>query len=250
MTKVIPIIKKVFGWIFKLLFGLFVLSIFMVILYRFVPPPITPLMMIRCYQQKKAGKDLKLKKEWVSLDNIAPDLQLALVAGEDNNFLTHNGFDFEAIKKAMEYNKEHPKETHGASTISQQTAKNVFLWDGRTYLRKGLEVYFTFLIETFWSKKRIMEVYLNEIEMGDGIYGAEAASQAYYKKPAKNLSRGEAASICAIVPSPRYWSPVNPNGSVLMRKEAILWNMNNIVKVDYDHPIKYEAPIPQPSTKK
>lgn len=221
----------------------------MVILYRFVPPPVTPLMLIRCYQQKAAGKEMKMQKHWVSLDNIAPDLQLALVAGEDNNFLSHNGFDFEAIKKAIEYNKEHPKETHGASTISQQTAKNVFLWDGRTYLRKGLEVYFTFLIETFWSKKRIMEVYLNEIEMGDGIYGAEAASQAYYKKPAKNLSRAEAASICAIVPSPRYWSPVNPNGSVLMRKEAILWNMNNIVKVDYEHPIKYEAPL-TPSTQR
>jgi|SRR5665213_2561088 len=249
MKKLIELIKRIFGWILKLMFGLFVLSIATVIIYRFVPPPVTPLMLIRCYEQKKAGKDLKLHKHWVSLDNITPDLPLALVAGEDNNFLTHNGFDFEAIKKAIEYNKEHPKETHGASTISQQTAKNVFLWDGRTYLRKGLEVYFTFLIETFWSKRRIMEVYLNEIEMGDGIYGAEAASQTYYHKPAKYLSRTEAASISAIVPDPRYWSPVRPNGSVIIRRDMILWNMNNIMKVDYDHPVKYEIPAP-PSTKR
>src|ERR1039458_7259456 len=114
MKKAIEIIKKVFGWILKFIFGMFVLSIGLVILYRFVPPPFTPLMLKRCYEQKQAGKDLKLKKEWVSLDNIAPDLALALVAGEDNNFLSHDGFDIEAIKKAMEYNKTHPKETHGA----------------------------------------------------------------------------------------------------------------------------------------
>jgi len=238
MRKVIEFFKKVCRWIFNLIFFLFVFSIALVILYRFVPPPFTPLMLIRCYEKGS----FNIHKDYVSLDKISPDLALALVAGEDNNFLVHDGFDFEAIKKAVKFNEEHKKKTIGASTISQQTAKNIFLWNGRTYLRKGIEVYFTALIETFWNKRRIMELYLNEIEMGDGIYGAEAASRTYFKKSAQDLTRKEAAMIAAIVPNPLHWSPVNPNATVNYRQEVILWNMNNIMKVDYDKPIKPVVP--------
>ncbi len=247
MEKVKDFFRKLIQWLFRLLFGLFVLSIALVIIYRFVPVPITPLMFTRCFEKG----EYNVHKSWVSLKNISPELPLALVAGEDNNFLTHNGFDFEAIKKAVKFNEEH-KKTIGASTISQQTAKNVFLWNGRTYLRKAIEVYFTELIEIFWDKRRIMEVYLNVIEMGDGIYGAEMASQTYFKKPAKNLTRNEAAWISSIVPNPLNWSPLKPNATVNYRHEVILWNMGNIMKVDYDHPVKYDNPEmkSEPSTKR
>jgi len=156
------------------------------------------------------GKDLKLKKDWESFEHISPNLQLAVVCSEDQNFIEHNGFDFEAIDKALDYNSTHKKK-RGASTISQQTAKNVFLWTGRSWIRKGFEVYFTFLIETIWSKHRIMEVYLNVIEMGDGIYGAQAASQIFFHKDAKYLTKGEAALIAAVLPNPRKFSVTKPS---------------------------------------
>jgi monofunctional biosynthetic peptidoglycan transglycosylase len=209
-------------------------SIFFVVLYRFVNPPVTPLMLIRLVQQKINGEPLRLKKEWKSLDEISSQLQLAVVASEDNRFIEHSGFDLEAIKKARDYNdNKKGKKIRGASTISQQTAKNVFLWPDRTWIRKGLEVYFTFLIETVWGKKRIMEVYLNVIEMGNGIYGAEAASQKYFNKPAASLTRDQAALITAILPNPRKWNPSRPSAYLLKREQWILWNMANIGKVEY-----------------
>ena len=209
-------------------------SVFFVLLYRFVNPPVTPLMLIRTVQQTFSGEHLRLKKNWKSLDEISPSLQLAVVASEDNRFLEHSGFDLESIKKAQDYNeKMKGKKTRGASTISQQTAKNVFLWPDRTWVRKGLEVYFTFLIETIWGKKRIMEVYLNVIETGNGIYGAEAASQVYFNKPAADLTRSQAARIAAILPNPRKWDPSRPSGYLLSREQWILWNMANIGKVEY-----------------
>lgn len=209
-------------------------SVLFVVLYRFLNPPVTPLMMIRLGQQKINGEPMQLKKDWKSLKDISPQLQLAVVASEDNHFIEHSGFDFEAIKKARDYNdNKKGRKIHGASTISQQTAKNVFLWSGRSWIRKGLEVYFTFLIETVWGKKRIMEVYLNVIEMGDGIYGAEAASQKYFNKPAAYLSRDQAALIAAILPNPRKWNPSRPSAYLLNREQWILWNMANIGKVEY-----------------
>jgi monofunctional biosynthetic peptidoglycan transglycosylase len=209
-------------------------SIFFVVLYRFVNPPVTPLMLIRLVQQKIHGEPLQLKKEWKSLEEISPQLQLAVVASEDNRFIEHSGFDLEAIKKARNYNdNKKGKKIRGASTISQQTAKNVFLWPDRSWIRKGLEVYFTFLIETVWGKKRIMEVYLNVIEMGNGIYGAEAASQKYFHMPAVSLSRDQAALITAILPNPRKWNPSRPSVYLLKREQWILWNMANIGKVEY-----------------
>jgi monofunctional glycosyltransferase len=209
-------------------------SLFFVLLYRFIPPPVTPLMLIRVAEQTFGKDPVKLVKVWEPLDQISPNLQLAVVASEDNRFLEHSGFDLEAIKKAQDYNeKKKGKRVRGASTISQQTAKNVFLWPDRSWVRKGLEVYFTFLIETIWGKKRIMEVYLNVIEMGNGIYGAEAASKFYFREPAANLSREQSALLAAVLPNPRKWNPAIPSGYILTREQWILWNMGNIQKVEY-----------------
>ncbi|MBL7138985.1 MAG: monofunctional biosynthetic peptidoglycan transglycosylase [Bacteroidales bacterium] len=225
-------------WFFRialyLVIAFFGSSVFFVLLYKFVPPPITPLMVVRLMEKPSKGQTHRLCKDWVPLRDISPNLQLAVVASEDNRFLEHFGFDLDAIEKAQEYNeKQKGKRLQGASTISQQTAKNVFLWPQRSWIRKGLEVYFTFLIELSWSKRRIMEVYLNVIEMGKGIYGAEAAARTYYHKPASKLTRGEAALIATILPDPRRRNPVNPTPYLLERQQWILWNMNNIGKIDY-----------------
>lgn len=183
---------------------------------------------MQCVNQMFDDKrDLRLKKDWVLLNEISPNLQLAVVCSEDQNFLEHYGFDLNAIEKAVKHNKSH-KRKRGASTISQQTAKNVFLYDGRNWLRKGLEVYFTFLIELIWSKERIMEVYLNVIEFGDGIYGVEAASQQFFKISAKNVSRQQAALLAAVLPSPRKYSAKNPSKYILKRQSWILGQMENL----------------------
>ncbi len=230
MEKLKEYFKRFFVFLAKLMLLLFGLSIVCVILFRFVPIPITPLMVIRMFEQVTDDKkEFRFKKDWVSFDEISPNLPMAVISSEDQLFLDHNGFDVNAIKKAMEYNKKKKgKKVKGASTISQQTAKNVFLWPSRTYLRKGFEVYFTVLIELFWNKKRIMEVYLNSIEMGDGIYGAQAASLYYFNKDAKNLNQGEAALIAAILPNPRKWSLIKPSGYLFGRKAWIIQQMNNL----------------------
>ncbi len=183
-------------------------------------------MLIRCAQQTANGKPLIMYKNWQPITKISPHLQLAVVASEDQNFLNHMGFDVKAIQEDIEYNKTH-KIKRGASTISQQTAKNVFLWPSRSFVRKGFEVYFTFLIELFWSKERIMEVYLNVIEMGDGVYGAEAASEYYFKRHAKDLSPYQAASIASIIPDPVKWKLSNPPGFVVTRQHWIIQQMAN-----------------------
>jgi monofunctional biosynthetic peptidoglycan transglycosylase len=207
----------------------FVGSIFITLLYRFIPPPATPLMLIRVIENIADGKTPAITKDWVSIKNISPNLVLAVITSEDNNFETHYGIDLKAIEKAKKLNAR-GKKIRGASTITQQTAKNVFLWQARTYIRKGLELYFSGLIELFWGKKRIMEVYLNVIEMGDGIYGAEAASQKYFHKPAKNLTRTEAAALAAVLPSPRRWRPDKPTPYISRKIAWILRNMNNVDK--------------------
>ena len=197
------------------------LSLFFVILFKWVPIPLTPLMLIRSGQQVINGKELKLKHDWVSMKNISPHIQLAAVCSEDQNFFTHHGIDFGAMKKAVNESKKKNGKLRGASTISQQTAKNVFLWPQRSWVRKGLEVWFTGLIELIWSKKRILEVYLNSIEMGVGIYGAEAASQYYFGKKASELTKYQATSIVAIFPSPLKWNARNPGPYVQSRIEWI-----------------------------
>lgn len=221
--------KKLRRFLAKAILWFFGLTILSVIVFRFVPVPFTILMVQRCVEQKIAGEEMTLRKDWVSLDKISNKLQLAVLTSEDQNFLWHHGFDFEAIEKAMKYNEKQKKrkrsKMRGASSISQQTAKNAFLFPARSFVRKGLEVYFTALIEIFWSKQRIMEVYLNVIEMGDGIYGAEAAAQYYFHKPASKLTAPEAALIAAVLPNPRKYNAGKPSGYVLRRQGFILGQM-------------------------
>jgi monofunctional biosynthetic peptidoglycan transglycosylase len=212
--------KKIKRILWKTFLWFNIISIFLVLLFKFVPVPFTPLMAIRAIEQKFAGKEMRSSHDWVPIEEISTNLQKAVIASEDGNFLKHNGFDFEAIEKAMK-NNEKGKKIKGGSTISQQTAKNVFLWQGRSYFRKGLEAYFTVLIELFWSKERIMEVYLNSIEMGDGVYGAQAAAKHWYHKDAKSLSRIEAAGIAAILPNPRKFKAVNSSNYINRRKAKI-----------------------------
>ncbi len=227
-------VKKILKVILYIFLAFITTSTFCSLLYKFVNPPITPLMVIRLAEQNFSGQALKLKKNWVPIDSIAPLLQLAVVASEDNRFLEHHGFDLDAIDKAKEFNKAHKgMKIRGASTISQQTAKNVFLWPQRSWLRKGLEVYFTCLIEVIWGKKRIMEVYLNVVETGKGIFGAEEASVTYFNKHAISLSRSESAMLAALLPNPQRWDPRFPTPYLRSRQEWILWNMENIGKLEY-----------------
>lgn len=226
-------IKRFIKFVFKCILWLFAISIALVILFKWVPVPITPLMVIRSLDNSQKNKSKGWKHDWVSIDEISKNMQLAVICSEDQNFLNHHGFDFEAIKKAMENNQKNRK-IKGASTISQQTAKNVFLWPQRSWVRKGFEAYFTFLIELVWSKERIMEVYLNSIEMGNGIYGVEAAAQHWFKKPAVKLSRYEAAAIAAILPNPRIYRANPASNYIQSRKEWIIRQMGYFGTLDYD----------------
>ena len=210
----------------------FASTILSVVALRFIPVVVTPLMLIRCYEQLKAGEELKLSHDWEPLSNISKDLPIAVMSSEDAKFLDHHGFDFEAIEKAVERNQKHPeKQKLGASTITQQTAKNVFLWPGRTWVRKGLEVYFTSLIELMWPKERIMEVYLNSIEMGDGIYGAQAVAEEHFNTDAKSLTKAQCALIAATLPNPRRFSSKNPSAYMLKRQKRILREMKYVERM-------------------
>lgn len=225
-------IKKIFRFLVKLFLYFLGISIGLVILFKFVPVPFTPLMFIRSFEQISSGEKLVWKHDWVSIDEISIHIQKAVIASEDGKFTSHNGFDVKAIEKAYENNQK-GKRIKGGSTITQQTAKNVFLWPGRSYLRKGLEAYFTVLIEIVWGKERIMEVYLNSIEMGNGIYGIEAASQHWFKKSAKNLTKKEAAAIAAILPNPRKFKATNSSRYIERRKNNIHGQMRLYNKPDY-----------------
>lgn len=222
-NKWIQALKK---WSLRLIVGFFAITIFWVLALKFINPPITFLMIQRGFEWKAEGKGFKIEKEWLDYEDISNNLKKAAIAGEDAYFLTHSGFDTEAIMKAFEKNQE-GKKIRGGSTISQQVAKNVFLWPERSWLRKGLETYFTFLVELFWSKKRILEVYLNVIEMGQGVYGAEAAAQYYYNKSAKSLTKKEAALIIAILPNPRKWDARRPSNYVNNRANSIVRYLNH-----------------------
>ena len=211
----------------------FVLSISWVILARFIPIYLTPLMVIRSFESVFAGEMPKNSKKWVSIDEISPNAVQAVVSSEDNLFMKHHGFSIDDIEKAIKHNSK-GKRIRGGSTISQQTAKNVFLWPNRSYLRKGLEAYFTVLIELFWSKERIMEVYLNVIEMGNGIYGIEAASHEHFGKKASKLTKSQSALIAACLPNPRKYSASHPSSYILRRKSKILSLMRKIEKVKLD----------------
>lgn len=228
------ILKKILIWTRNILIGLFLASLLAVVIYKFVPVYYTPLMFIRLYEQYRDGKPFKLEHKWVPVNEIAQPLVQAVVASEDNLFLDHHGFDLEQIQKART-EAERGKRVRGASTISQQTAKNVFLWPGKSYLRKGIEAYFTLLIEWIWGKERIMEVYLNSIEMGDGIYGAEAVAKAHFKKQAFELTRAEAALIAASLPNPRRFDSGKPSPYMLKRQAKILSLMGKLLKIEMGH---------------
>ncbi|NDW18343.1 monofunctional biosynthetic peptidoglycan transglycosylase [Dysgonomonas sp. 216] len=225
--------KRIFKWVRNIILFLFLFSILQVVLAKYVPVYITPLMVIRTIEQLRTDKPVKLQHKWVSIDNISPHLPQAVVASEDNLFLEHSGFDFKQIEIARK-DAEEGKRARGASTISQQTAKNVFLWHGRSFVRKGLEAYYTVLIELVWGKKRIMEVYLNSIEMGEGVYGAEAVAQAHFNKPAKDLTKEESAVIAATLPNPRRFNSAKPSRYILKRKDKILSLMDKIKPVKFD----------------
>ena len=211
----------------------FASTILSVVVLRWVPVWFTPLMFIRLGQQMSQGRELTLHHHWVPYDEISPSLSLAVMGSEDARFLEHHGFDYKAIEHAAIRNLKHPeKRKLGASTISQQTAKNVFLWPGRSWVRKGFEVYFTALIELFWSKQRIMEVYLNSIEMGDGIYGADAVAEWHFHKTASGLTKAECALIAATLPNPLRYNSAKPSAYVLKRQKRIL------------HEMRYVKPLP------
>ena len=224
-------LTKILKWIVVVFFASTILS---VVALRWVPVWFTPLMFIRLAQQSSDDKPLTLHHHWVSLDKMAPSLPTAVMASEDANFLKHHGFDYKAIEQAAIRNMKHPeKNRHGASTISQQTAKNVFLWPGRSWLRKGLEVYFTTLIELMWSKQRIMEVYLNSIEMGEGIYGASAVAEHHFGTTADKLTKAQCALIAVSLPNPRKMNSAHPTPYMLRRQHRILREM------------RYVKPLPQ-----
>ncbi len=202
----------------------FVLTLGSVLLYRFARVPVTPLMVLRSLESLGSEKWIGIDKEWVSLEDISPAVQRAVLKAEDYRFFEHNGFDFKAIQKAYKYNKTH-KKLKGASTISQQTAKNVFLWPHRDWIRKGLEAYYTVLIEFVWPKDRIMEVYLNVIELGPGVYGVEAASQKYFRKSAKKINTYEASLIAAVLPNPLRFRIDRPSRYVQHRQRRIQYRV-------------------------
>jgi monofunctional biosynthetic peptidoglycan transglycosylase len=224
--------KKLKRLIWKAMLWFFGLSILSVIVFKWVPVPFTPLMITRAIEQKMDGKEMTCSHDWEPIENISTNLQKAVIASEDGNFLKHSGFDFTAMQKAFK-NNNRGRKLKGGSTISQQTAKNVFLWQGRSYVRKGLEAYFTVLIELIWGKERIMEVYLNSIEMGEGVYGAEAAAKYWYQTDAKNLTKKQAAGIAAILPNPRKFKASNSSSYIEKRKGKIVKVMRHIGKLEY-----------------
>jgi monofunctional biosynthetic peptidoglycan transglycosylase len=215
MLKAWRILKRIFLWLFILQFAY-------ILFCKWINPPVTITQVISLVQ------GYGLKRDYVGYNEMSSNVKLAVIASEDQLFPDHDGFDIKAIKKAMKYNEKHPAKTRGASTISQQVAKNVFLWQGRSYFRKGLEVYFTFMIEKLWSKERILETYLNVAEMGKGVFGVQAAAKAYFNKDAKNLTRAEAAMIAASLPNPKVYTIKPLSRYVANRYDNIMQQMNLI----------------------
>ncbi len=215
------IFSRIVRFVKRTILFLFIGQLIYLILLRWINPPIT----ITQLSNWVGGNGLK--RDYVDYEDISVPVKLAVIASEDQLFADHDGFDFKSIKRAMKHNKK-SRSLQGASTISQQVAKNVFLWQGRSWIRKGLEVYFTFMVELLWSKKRILEVYLNVIEMGKGVFGIEAAAQRYFKKPAKNLSKQETAMIAACLPNPKIYNVKPVSAHVASRYPWIMQQMNNI----------------------
>jgi monofunctional biosynthetic peptidoglycan transglycosylase len=214
--------SKIWTWVKRIFLALFLLQLVYIIALKWIDPPFT----ITQLQSWVSGDGLK--RDYVSYDEMSYNIKLAVVSSEDQIFPDHGGFDWKSIEKAMKYNQKKPNRIRGASTISQQVAKNVFLWQGRDWVRKGLEVYFTKMIEWIWGKKRILEMYLNVIEMGKGVFGVEAAAHNYFNKPAKNLSRRESALIAACLPNPKRFSVKPVSSYVAARAGWIQRQMGNL----------------------
>lgn len=216
------LLKKIWPWIWKTAVGFLILTNVWVLLYRWVNPPVTYLMVSKYIQDDR--EDREISYDWVDLEEISPHLQLAVICSEDQRFVKHNGISWTAVEKAIE-DKKKGKKLRGASTITQQVAKNAFLWPGRSWVRKGLEVYFTYLVEFYWSKSRILEVYLNIIELGPGVYGAEAAAQKYFKRPAAQLTRSQAALMAVVLPNPIKMSLARPTSYMRNRRQWVIKQM-------------------------
>ena len=217
-----PFLLTAWRWMKKIFIVLFIAQFIYILLLKWINPPITMTQLVSWV----SGHGLK--RDYISSSNMSVNAKLAVISSEDQLFPDHSGFDWKSIKKAMAYNEKKPGRIRGGSTISQQVAKNVFLWQGRSWVRKGLEMYFTFMIEKIWGKKRILEMYLNVIEMGDGVFGIEAAAQQYFNKPAGNLSRQEAAMIAACLPNPKKYIVKPPSAYIQYRARVIQQQMNNL----------------------
>ena len=215
-------LRGLWKWTKRIFLWLFIFQLFYIIMLKWVNPPITVTQLVSWI----SGHGLK--RDYVRSSAMSPNAKLAVIAAEDQLFPDHSGFDWKSIKKAMKYNERKPGRIRGASTISQQVAKNVFLWQGRSWIRKGLEVYFTFMIELIWGKKRILEMYLNVVEMGEGVFGIEMAAKKYFNKPAKNLTRLEAAMIAACLPNPKRYTVKPLSSYVSSRSQFVMRQMNNL----------------------
>ncbi len=228
--------RKVFRgirWLFRGAGLACFLAVMMVALFRVYPPPATPLMYLRVYEGLLEGKPVGAHRVWIPYEQMSPNVFRAVIAAEDGRFMRHNGIDWRAMEDAMRYNRLHKgRKVRGASTITMQTAKNTFLWHGRTYVRKGLEAWFTYMIEALWGKKRILEVYANVIETGHGIYGVEAAARRYFGKSSSDLTRREAAAIAAVLPNPRRWSPAEPTRYIQRRIQWVMGRMGAAIPKD------------------
>ncbi|MCQ2190338.1 MAG: monofunctional biosynthetic peptidoglycan transglycosylase [Paludibacteraceae bacterium] len=230
-------------WIFirNLVIFFFTSSIIMVIVYRYVPVYITPLMLIRCVEYAWNGEDVRVLKKWTPIEEMPEYLVKAAISAEDSKFVENSGFYWEAIQKAYEHNLKH-KNIIGGSTISQQTAKNVFLYPRRSYFRKALEAYFTVLIEFFWDKKRIMEVYLNVAETGHGIYGMPMASEIYFEKNLNKLNRTQIATIVALLPSPLTFNPSKQSSRFIRKRNRVMIEADRIIELDLEKKICKRKP--------
>lgn len=218
-------VKRLFAWIGKVVVWLWLSSIFIVVLFRFVDPPMWTWRIERALFPPATITEVQ--HQWRELEQISPELQLAVIAAEDQKFASHSGFDLAAINSALEYNQKGNK-IRGASTLSQQTAKNLFMWSSRSFLRKGIEAWFTLLMELIWDKSRILEIYLNIVEFGPGIYGAEAASGHYFAKPAAKLTRYEASLLAAVLPNPWHYKVSPPSPYVELRSTWIRKQMGQL----------------------
>jgi monofunctional biosynthetic peptidoglycan transglycosylase len=214
--------RRLLGWVARMLLVGVVASVALVFTFRFVAPPVTSLMLLRAWEAMAHGRRVASAQEWVALERVSPELLRAVVAAEDARFFAHAGVDAEEILNARRYNERHRgRRLRGGSTITMQCARSVFLWPGRTYVRKALEVYFATLLEIVWGKRRILEVYVNVVEWGDGVYGAQAAARRYFGVPAAALTREQAALLAAVLPNPRRWNPARPTRYVMGRAAKI-----------------------------